>query len=107
MTQLWSQGDIIMDDKNAAKTKTMLRSRGFLPSGGALSAKEFRTISDRGCEDRGAWLEVFCPEDRCLREEERIALVNFCEDAGEKKNLWSDVFCPESSCEIFEASQIP
>ena len=96
-----------MDYNNAAETKTMLRSRDFLPSVGALSAKEFSTVSNRNCEGRGAWLKVFCPDDRCLREEERIKLVDFCEDTGEKKNLWSEVFCPESSCEVIEPSQLP
>jgi hypothetical protein len=106
MTQLWSQGDMIMEYNNSAETETMLRGKDYLPSVGALSAKEFRTISDRDCEDRGAWLEVFCPDDRCLREEERIKLADFCEDSMGKKDRWSKVFCPESSCEIFEASQI-
>jgi hypothetical protein len=96
-----------MDYKKSAETEIMLRSKDYSPSVGALSAKEFRTISDRDCEDRGAWLEVFCPDDRCLREEERIELVDFCEDTGEKRDRWSDVFCPESSCEVIEASQLP
>jgi hypothetical protein len=107
MTQLWSQGDMIMDYNNAIESETMLRSKDSLPSVGALSAKEFKTISDRDCEDRGAWLEVFCLDDRCLHEEERIKLVDFCEDTGKKKDRWSEVFCPESSCEIIEASQLP
>ena len=95
-----------MEYNNSAETETMLRGKDYLPSVGALSVKEFRTIPDRDCEDRGAWLEVFCPDDRCLREEERIKLADFCEDSMGKKDRWSKVFCPESSCEIFEASQI-
>ena len=62
---------------------------------------------DKDCEDRGVWLETFCPQDRCLHEEERVKLVDFCEDPAETQDLWLDLFCPRGSCEIFEASQLP
>ena len=62
--------------------------------------------TNRDCEDRGAWLDTFCPEDRCLLEEERVKLVDFCEDSAEMHDLWLDFFCPRGSCEILEASQL-
>ena len=96
-----------MNGNNILETKTTFRNKAYLPSVGALSAEEFKTDSDKDCEDRGLWLEVFCPEDRCLREEERIQLVDFCENSGEKHDAWLEAFCPEGSCEIFDASQLP
>ncbi len=96
-----------MNIHNIPGIETTLRNRPPLPSVGALSAEELNAFSDKNCEDRGTWLDVFCPEDRCLLEEERIKLVDFCEDSPEKHHLWLDVFCPRGSCEIFEASQLP
>jgi hypothetical protein len=63
--------------------------------------------SVKNCEQRGLWLEAFCPEDRCLREEERIQIVDFCADSEEHHDLWQSAFCPEKNCEIFEASALP
>jgi len=96
-----------MNGNNIFETNTTLRKKAYLPSVGALSAEEFKNYPDKDCENKGFWLEVFCPEDSCLREEERIKLVDFCEDSEEKQDLWLEAFCPESSCEIFEASELP
>jgi hypothetical protein len=96
-----------MTHHNTAETATVLQNKDYWPSVGSLSAREFRTFPDRNCKDRGVWLEIFCPDDRCFSEEERIKLVEFCEDSGKKKDRWDELFCPESSCEIFEASQLP
>ncbi|MFO7556632.1 MAG: hypothetical protein R6W88_15635 [Desulfobacterales bacterium] len=96
-----------MNSNNIAKTAATLRNNAHLPSIGALFVEELKTFSDKDCTDRGVWLEVFCPEDRCLREEERIELVEFCKDSGKKHDLWLEVFCPKGICEIFEGSQLP
>jgi hypothetical protein len=96
-----------MNGNHILETKTTLRKKAYWPSVGALSADEFKIYSDEDCEDRGLWLELFCPEDRCLRQEERIKLVDFCEIAGEEHDAWLEAFCPESSCEIFEATDLP
>jgi hypothetical protein len=96
-----------MNIHNIPGTETILRNRAPLSSVGALSVEELNAFSDNNCEERGAWLDVFCPEDRCLLEEERIRLVDFCEESSENLHLWHDVFCPRGSCEIFEASQLP
>jgi len=90
-----------------AKTAATLRNKAHFPSVGALFAKELKSVSDKDCTDRGVWLEIFCPDDRCLREEERIELVEFCKDSGKKHDLWLKVFCPKGFCEIFEGSRLP
>ena len=51
------------------------------------------------------WLDIFCPEDACLAEEERIAL-NTCGKAEDRDGLL-EVFCPEESCEISSPTQLP
>jgi hypothetical protein len=60
------------------------------------------------------WLNVFCPEDACLAEEEHFdapeakAEDSKTEDTeGKDQSTWLEVFCPESSCEIEEPSQLP
>ena len=55
----------------------------------------------RNIEVKGAWLKVFCPNARCLSEEEIIALPpekkQAAEETGEK-GLWLEVFCPDDAC---------
>ena len=64
-----------------------------------------RIISEE-CQRRGLWLELFCPDDNCLLEAERIKLINFCEDSEDRHDHWLEVFCPDGSCEISEPSQL-
>lgn len=50
---------------------------------------------------KGAWLNVFCPEARCLSEEEVAALPpEFSQAPGVKdtEGLWLKVFCPDEAC---------
>jgi hypothetical protein len=44
---------------------------------GALSEQEKEI--EKTCQGRGVWLEIFCPNDACLTEEERIGIPVFCE----------------------------
>jgi len=60
-------------------------------------------MADRHNDDM--WLKVFCPEDACLAEEERIALPT--SGKAEERDGLLEVFCPEESCEIFSPSQLP
>ncbi len=64
------------------------------------------TKVEKHCEPKGTWLEVFCPDDCCLLEEERIKLKPFCDESGEKHDLWLDTFCPDGNCDISETSQL-
>jgi hypothetical protein len=50
---------------------------------------------------KGAWLKVFCPNARCLTEEEILELPQEKRQAAEesgKEGLWLDVFCPDETC---------
>jgi hypothetical protein len=51
------------------------------------------------------WLNVFCPENACLAEEERFTAPEFEEEARQSK--WLELFCPENSCEITSFTQLP
>ena len=57
-------------------------------------------------KEKGAWLKVFCPEVRCLSEEE---ILNLPEDnrkkaeAEGKNGVWLEVFCPDQACVIDES----
>ena len=52
-------------------------------------------------QKEGLWLKVFCPDARCLTEEEMIDLPVEKKEAAKatgKKGLWLEVFCPEDQC---------
>ena len=51
------------------------------------------------------WLKVFCPEDACLAEEERIDLPTPAKT--EEHSQWLEIFCPEESCEVVTPTQLP
>jgi hypothetical protein len=86
--------------------------RVFLPKARVLSQQELGSLSEheksfeKECKDRGIWLELFCPDDTCLLEEERIKLPVFCEHPGHKHSLWIDIFCPGGSCDVHEPSKL-
>ncbi len=49
----------------------------------------------------GTWLKVFCPDARCLTEEEIVNLPGDKQKAARatgKEGLWLEVFCPEQAC---------
>ncbi len=51
--------------------------------------------------DDGVWLKVFCPDARCLTEEEVVNLPADKQQAAQatgKQGLWLEVFCPEQAC---------
>lgn len=54
---------------------------------------------------KSKWLKVFCPEDACLAEEERIDLPASAE--AEEHSEWLEIFCPEQSCEVITPTQLP
>ena len=72
---------------------------------GALSEKE--KDFEKNCQDRGVWLELFCPDDVCMAEEERIEIPVFCEDPQVKKSIVLELFCPGDSCEVVEPTKLP
>lgn len=100
--------------KRADEKKTGLQGprRIFLPKARALSQDELGRLSEREkafareCQDRGIWLELFCPDDACFTEEERIRLPVFCEHPEHTHSLWIDIFCPGGSCEVTDASKL-
>ncbi|MDZ7700466.1 MAG: hypothetical protein U5R49_27250 [Deltaproteobacteria bacterium] len=50
---------------------------------------------------KGTWLKVFCPEARCLSEEEIASLPEEKKGMAEENEsggLWLEVFCPDDSC---------
>lgn len=71
----------------------------------ALSEQE--KAFEKTCQDRGVWLEIFCPDDACMAEEERIGIPVFCEDPKVKKNIVLELFCPGDSCEVVEPTKLP
>jgi hypothetical protein len=89
------------------------RKKVFVSHARILSEEQRSSLSDKekeyeaSCKSRGVWLEIFCPDDQCLREEERFEVPIFCEDPKAGKKLWLKLFCPEGSCEITSPTQLP
>lgn len=71
---------------------------------GELSEQE--QAFEKSCQNRGVYLELFCPDDACLMEEERLSIPVFCEDPKEKKSVFLDLFCPGDSCEVVESTRL-
>jgi hypothetical protein len=71
------------------------------------SLSELEQAFEKSCQERGVWLELFCPDDMCLTEEERFSIPVFCEDPKVKKNVVLELFCPGDSCDVFEPTQLP
>jgi hypothetical protein len=98
-------------DTNTTKTET--RKRVFVTHAEVLSNKQRESLTEkekafeRTCQERGVWLEIFCPDDACFTEEERVQIPVFCEDPEAKKKLWLNLFCPGDSCEVDEATDLP
>jgi hypothetical protein len=103
MTTKYSAGD---------KSKDSPR-RVFLPEARVLADRELGSLSDkekafaRDCKEKGVWLELFCPDDACFVEGDRLKLPVFCEHEGHDHSLWMEIFCPGGSCEVTEATQLP
>ena len=99
--------------KDNRQKEDVSRRKVFFPDARALSSEEVAALSDDAksfageCRDRGVWLEIFCPDDNCLAEAERVKLPVFCDNPSGRKDLWLEVFCPDDSCEISAASRLP
>jgi hypothetical protein len=55
---------------------------------------------------QGTWEKVFCPENACMSEEERIDLPTGGTPPA-NKDTWVEAFCPEEACEITSPSNLP
>ncbi len=88
------------------ETNASKRKRVFLRHAQVLSEDKRHSLSEQekayetACHKKGVWLEVFCPDDACFIEEERLRVPVSCEDPQAKKSFWLDVFCPENRCEV-------
>ncbi len=56
---------------------------------------------------KGLWMEFFCPDESCLREEERIDLPVRMVADEKKKGMWLNLFCPEDRCVIDDETDLP
>jgi hypothetical protein len=99
------------DDTNPTKTET--RKKIFVTQARVLSDAQRQSLTETEkafedtCTDRGVWLEIFCPEDACFTEEERIEIPVYCEDPKVEKKLWLRLFCPEGRCEVEGPTSLP
>jgi hypothetical protein len=58
-------------------------------------------MEEKEKKGEGTWLKVFCPNARCLSEEEILDLPlekKKTAEAGGRRGLWLEVFCPDDAC---------
>lgn len=100
-------------DSNAREKSKDSPRRVFLPEARVLAKSELGSLSDREkafareCREKGVWLELFCPDDSCFVEGDRLKLPVFCEHEEHDHSLWMELFCPGGSCEVTEATNLP
>ena len=58
-------------------------------------------------QEGGLWLEVFCPDESCLREEEHVNIPAKQASEEEGKGTWLRLFCPEDHCLLREPTDVP
>ena len=102
-----------MTHHNEIKThNTEKQKRVFVKHAQVFSEEKRHTLSakekayEKTCGEKGVWLELFCPDDACFTEEERVRIPVFCEDPQAKKSLWLDLFCPDDSCAVAESTKL-
>jgi hypothetical protein len=102
-----------MIEKNKAQSSEDKKKRVFVSHSQVLSDEQRQALTDEekayeaSCTSKGVWLELFCPDDACFTEEERVNIPVFCKDPNAGKKLWLKLFCPGGECEVNEASQLP
>ena len=103
-----------MADYNQTRsTENETSKKVFVTHAKVLSEEQRQSLTDKekefesSCTNRGVWLELFCPNDACFTEEERVNIPVFCKDPNAGKKLWLNLFCPGGSCEVNEATQLP
>ncbi len=89
------------------RKRVFVKHAQVLADGKRQSLSEKEKAFEKTCEDRGVWLELFCPDDACFTEAERVRIPVFCEDPKAKKSLWLDLFCPDDSCEVVQSTKLP
>ena len=101
------------ENNNINPSEKETRKRVFVSNAQVLSDAQRQSLTENekafeaSCQQKGVWLELFCPDDLCFTEEERVRIPVFCEDPNAGKKLWLDLFCPDGSCEIEEATRLP
>jgi len=77
--------------------------RVFCPYSRSLSSEEISSIPREEkkrteADDEGVWLEVQCPEEKCLTGKDKITITVRGVEPREDEGLWHKLFCPEDRC---------
>ena len=86
--------------------------RVFCPHTRSLSAEEIASLppderKKAEAGDEGMWLEVQCPEEKCLIGDHKVTIEVRGVKAKEAEGLWHRLFCPEDRCLAESATDIP
>jgi hypothetical protein len=99
-----------MAEQEKMQTKGL---RSFFPDARCLSGAEIAQLLPEkkklaeASGKKGAWMEVFCPDDSCLNKDGHIVLPIRGTESEGKKGFWLNLFCPEDECVIEEGTRLP
>jgi hypothetical protein len=85
----------------------------FFPDARILNEAEIAAIPEekkKAAETdkkEGVWLEIYCPDASCVRDDGRITIPAERAESEEIKGIWLNLFCPEGSCELNEMTDLP
>ena len=86
--------------------------RVFCPHTRSLTPEEIlsMTVEERRsteADEKGVWLEVECPEGKCLIGENKMTITVRGVVPREDEGLWHKLFCPEDRCIAQSPSDLP
>jgi hypothetical protein len=68
-------------------------------------------IMEEKKKEQDLWLKVFCPNTRCLTDQEVAALPEekrkLAETEEDQKGFWLKLFCPEDECVLDQPTDLP
>ena len=85
----------------------------FFPDARILNEAEIAAIptekkkAAEADKKEGVWLEIYCPDASCVRDDGRITIPAEGAESAEIKGIWLNLFCPEESCELNEMTDLP
>ena len=85
----------------------------FFPDARVLSEAEIAAIPTEKKQaadtdkKEGVWLEIYCPDASCVRDDGQITIPAVGTEPAEKEGIWLNIFCPEGSCELNEVTDLP
>ena len=89
------------------------RLKFFFPDARVLDDSEVAELpseklqSAHAAGKKGVWLEINCPDEKCLTSDGQITIPAAGPETVQKKGFFVKLFCPEDSCELTQMTDLP